>query len=194
MNIIYFLFISFLYVVSPGPAVLMVIEKGINQRLINVFYFLLGNSTGLLILILLSSFGLIIFSNINTYMDIFASIYFIYLGTKLLFSTFKLNSPQSIKSSYSNGLLLSITNPKAILFIISIIPQFTITSNTITFIKFGCLFIITSFTSLFLYGYFANKIKEILRTSTYVNIYNKTSGVIFIYFGFYILFNKVINI
>lgn len=187
MNTLNFLLISFLYVISPGPAVFVVLSKGLNDSFKSVFIFLCGNSTGLLILAFIAANGLHLGADINLYINIFAMLYFAYLGFKLITKTaVQLTEFKSSKTSYLEGLGLSLTNPKAMVFMIAVIPQFATIGVLYSYMVFGILFVITSFSSLCLYGLFANKVKTIFSNPIYVHIYNKISGIIFILFSIYI--------
>ncbi|WP_315982879.1 LysE family translocator [Aliamphritea spongicola] len=124
-----YLLISFFYVISPGPAILLAIFNSISHGMRAVMIGALGNITGLFILSLVSVGGLgaILMASTTLFMvvKILGASYLIYLGARQLFSRKRqmklqaegVTEQRSGLSHYREGLLLAVTNPKPILFL-----------------------------------------------------------------------------
>ena len=127
---------------------------------------MLGNISGLFIMSLLTIFGLsaIILKSAPLFyaLKTMGAVYLVYLGIKIWRQGFSFpNAPQRHQTSfrdsgsfgklYTQGILLSLSNPKAIGFTtalfpqfiapqISLVPQFTILVATLMALSFLCLF------------------------------------------------------
>ncbi|ASP38827.1 lysine transporter LysE [Bacterioplanes sanyensis] len=127
--------IALLATATPGPAALLVsihsATFGFKQTLATV----LGNVTSLLIMSSVSVIGLtalVVHSAVAfSLVKILGAAYLIYMGIKLWRSGIQFNTPtseQPVKANllglYGQGLLVAITNPKAILFTTALFPQF----------------------------------------------------------------------
>ncbi|QPB83786.1 LysE family translocator [Pseudoalteromonas rubra] len=148
--------IALLATATPGPAALLVsissISFGFRQSLLTV----LGNITGLFIMSGLSVLGLstvILHSAFAfTIIKFLGALYLIYLGVKLWrhgLSKLDVNEVSCAKSNalnlYGQGLLVALTNPKAIVFTTALFPQFIVVSEPL-FAQFSVL--VLSFMSL----------------------------------------------
>ncbi len=154
-------------VISPGPAILLAITNSIAYGLKHTISSSLGNMFGLLFISLISMFGvgaiLQASALLFTIVKITGAFYLIYLGIKQLrkrhslIQTQDTNNNKTLKQCFKEGLLVALTNPKAILFFtalfpqfldtnIAIIPQFSIMTLTFMLISlgsllgYGCLF------------------------------------------------------
>jgi threonine/homoserine/homoserine lactone efflux protein len=127
-----FIMAALVLLVIPGPSVLYITARSIDQGktagLISVF----GNALGSAILVLLSAFGLsaIIASlplafNIVKYLG---AAYLIYLGIKRLLAEDKpaqsVLASQSLSSVFFQGTSVAVLNPKTTLFFLAFLPQF----------------------------------------------------------------------
>ncbi len=130
--------IALVATITPGPAVLLVVattmEHGIRPAVFTIF----GNISGLFVLSLLSVMGLgalLLYSAIAfTIIKSAGAIYLIYLGVRLWkngFSKVSQNkaphrsqkSPDSLRM-YAQGVMVALSNPKAIAFTTALFPQF----------------------------------------------------------------------
>jgi threonine/homoserine/homoserine lactone efflux protein len=126
------LIIILVFVVSPGPGTLAVFGKSMQQGFIAAFFLsfglILGDITYLVAVILSLDF----FSNtIASYMDqvkIVGGMYLIYLGIQSWRSgSFKIKKDISKKGNFAEfvtGYLISMANPKVMVFYIAILPNF----------------------------------------------------------------------
>ena len=131
-EILALLLIILVFVVSPGPGTLAVFGKSMQQGFIAAFFLsfglILGDITYLVAVILSLDF----FSNtIASYMDqvkIVGGMYLIYLGIESWRSgSFKIKKNISKKGNFAEfvtGYLISMANPKVMVFYIAILPNF----------------------------------------------------------------------
>jgi len=131
-EILALLLIILVFVVSPGPGTLAVFGKSMQQGFIPAFFLsfglILGDITYLVAVILSLDF----FSNtIASYMDqvkIVGGMYLIYLGIQSWRSgSFKIKKDISKKGNFAEfvtGYLISMANPKVMVFYIAILPNF----------------------------------------------------------------------
>ena len=131
-EILALLSIILVFVVSPGPGTLAVFGKSMQQGFIAAFFLsfglILGDITYLVAVILSLDF----FSNtIASFMDqvkIVGGMYLIYLGIQSWRSgSFKIKKDISKKGNFAEfvtGYLISMANPKVMVFYIAILPNF----------------------------------------------------------------------
>jgi len=193
-NILLFLSIAIPYIASPGPAVFLTINYSLNYGVNNTIKLILGNTTGLGILALISAIGvgILIISSpfLKTFMQISGALFLIYLGFKMIKKSnvkIKLNKINTTPSFYKEGVILALTNPKPIIFFSSIYPQFVNISSDKIFTEFfilGIIFMLSSFSILSIYAYFAKKFLNIFITEPYhIKIFNTISGIVIIILG-----------
>jgi len=131
-EILALLLIILIFVISPGPGTLAVFGKSMQQGFIAAFFLsfglILGDITYLVAVILSLDF----FSNtIASFMDqvkIVGGMYLIYLGVQSWRSGgFKIKKDISKKGNFAEfvtGYLISMGNPKVMVFYIAILPNF----------------------------------------------------------------------
>ena len=183
---------------SPGPAVLFTITNSTLYGWKKTVFAMLGNIVGLFCIGVIAVTGLgtllktseIVF-NVVKYAG---AAYLIYLGLKMFFQ--KNMDFDSIKNQlnlrdvssrklFFQALGVALSNPKAIVFITALFPQF-INVNKPLIPQFSILiFIIMFFSFLFLliYALLANKIKRWITKPNRINLFSRISGSIFIGFG-----------
>ena len=158
--------IAFVATITPGPAILLVTTHSVSFGTRYSISTMLGNITGLFIMSLLSVMGLsaIILTSAPIFfvIKIAGAFYLIYLGVKLWRRGFGLDQVQASVVSdrfarpkasklYVNGLLVALSNPKAIAFTTALFPQFIVPGQpmatqfsiliiTFMFLSFACLF------------------------------------------------------
>lgn len=140
-----FITITLMIIIVPGPDFFVVMKNSITSGKGNGAMAALGITTGHVVYSLLAVFG-IIFILANMYyvflvIKILGAGYLIYLGIKSIisarqgmnFSVTQIEAQQfSYLSSYRQGFLSTILNPKALLYYISILPQFLSTGEGVT--------------------------------------------------------------
>jgi len=195
-----FVFIAILTITSPGPAILVAINNGLQHNMKAVFFSTLGNALGLLILAIASILGVSMLFKISAiFYTIFKTIgafYLIYLGLKQIISS---NKKLELKESsntkdyfklFKTAFLVAVTNPKPIIFFSTVMPLF-INYNEPTSTQFALLiatFITISFASLSTYGFLANKSTMWFNDEKRLKRFFTFSGVTFIFMGLAMLF------
>ncbi len=197
----WFLYLSLVFVATatPGPAVLFVVTNSTLHGWRKTTYAALGNIIGLLCLGVIAVTGLgailktsVVLFNIVKYAG---AAYLIYLGVKLFFqkgmdlSLLKDNKrPNDISSKriFFQALAVALSNPKAIIFLTALFPQFVNTSEPVIpqFSLLIAVLMLFSFSFLMFYSLVAHKAKSWLFKRSKLTIFNRFSGTIFIGFGF----------
>lgn len=140
-----FIIITLMIIIVPGPDFFVVMKNSITSGKGNGAMAALGITSGHVVYSLLAVFG-IIFILANMYyvfvtIKILDAIYLIYLGIRSIisarqcmnFSTSQMKAQRiTYLSSYRQGFFSTILNPKALLYYISILPQFLSTGEAVT--------------------------------------------------------------
>jgi threonine/homoserine/homoserine lactone efflux protein len=191
-----FVVIVLIAVFSPGPAVLLAVTHGSQSGARRAVWPILGNITGLAILISLSSLGigtvLAASSDWLVWLRIGGGLYLVFLGIKLILSRNPAldvaagRSPQkySIWKTYSQGILVALSNPKALLLIGALFPQFVDLAQPLApqLLILGATLMIMSFSALMIYAATAKKL--IAKSSQkIVGKVNKITGSLFVGLG-----------
>lgn len=164
--------IAFLAAAVPGPAILLVATSSLQYGFFSSLIAALGNITGLFLMSACSILGLsalVAFSaTAFTLIKVVGAFYLLYLGIKLWRSGVALNEiEEASKSSfsawrvYSQGLLISLTNPKAIIFTSALFPQFLLLNQPLLpqFSVLVLTLMMCSFTCLAAYSLLSQKLK-----------------------------------
>lgn len=196
-----FLSIALVAIISPGPAVLLSITNSLTHGFTESVFSSLGNITGIFVVSSTAVLGLgavlrastILFTALKTC----GAIYLIYLGIrqwkskhnilKESIETSKYNHGK--RKSFVQGVLVAISNPKAILFFTALFPQFIDLSKPIMiqFIILTSTFMFFSFLILVGYALSAHSAKGWFAKGNRAIWLNRISGTIFIIFGLGIL-------
>ena len=124
--------IAFVFVITPGPGTLAVFATSMSQGFMPAFYLSLGMVLGDLMYLSVVLFSLDLFAEVITplmdYVRILGGLYLVYLGYGAWNAhKVKLSSKARHKSNakeFLTGLLISLTNPKVMIFYIAILPAF----------------------------------------------------------------------
>jgi len=191
-------------VVSPGPAILLAISNSVRFGMSKVLLSTLGNITGLFILSTAAIFGLgaIIKTSNHLFLivKIIGAAYLVYLGVRQWRSTANffaehVNLNESVDKRnnktkgnlkiFSEGFLIAITNPKAILFFTALFPPFVDTNKALTqqFLIMTFTFMGMSFICLMTYGFLASRVKNWFAVGTRTTWFNRVLGTVFITIG-----------
>ena len=185
--------IALLATATPGPAALLVsinsLSFGFKKSLVTI----LGNVTGLFIMSTFSVLGLsavVLHSTVAfTVIKLLGAAYLAYLGFKLWVNgvgTIEVGSTRKSKGSslslYTQGVLVALTNPKAVVFTTSLFPQFIVAADPLMF-QFSILvlsFMLLSFICLSLYALIAQRAKARTINTQVQKLFGKIFGAIFI--------------
>lgn len=128
-----FFFMATLTVLTPGPGVVMTLTNTLRYGLRRAAGGILGIAAGTLLVATLSATGLGILLATSavafTLMKLLGAAYLIYLGLRLWHSPALQFTPGDGSNGgfahfFRQGVTLQITNPKAIFFFLSVLPQF----------------------------------------------------------------------
>ncbi len=193
------LFISYLIASTivaamPGPNVLLVTNDSIAYGFKNSLLTMLGVISGMAVLFSLSLVGiatfLIMFSWFFGAVKWAGVCYLIYLGVSQIIASFKpgdtFDEKKSLKKNFfAKGFLISVTNPKGLIFAGAFFPQFLNKDAAIIpqilLLCGGFLFV--GFIVLMLYALCGNIAGRLFKTQSFKTIMNRISGAFLIFFG-----------
>ncbi len=193
-----YLTLVFIATATPGPAVLFIMTNSTIHGWKKASFAALGNIIGLFFLGIVAVTGLgtilktseIIF-NLIKYAG---AAYLIFLGLKLILQKNNditaikekvISNHMSSKKLFMQALLVAFSNPKAIVFLTALFPQFVNINKTLIpqFSILIAILMIFSFSFLMLYALLAHRAKTWLTSPNRITAFNKTSGSLFIGFG-----------
>jgi len=191
-----FVVIVLIAVFSPGPAVLLAVTHGSQFGARRAMWPILGNITGLAILISASSLGigtvLAASSDWFLWLRIGGGLYLVFLGVKLILSrnpALDLTSGAPVKKTstwktYSQGIMVALSNPKALLLIGALFPQFIDLAQPITpqLLILGVTLMTLSFSALMIYAAIAKKMVA-KSSQSIIGKVNKVTGSLFVGLG-----------
>jgi threonine/homoserine/homoserine lactone efflux protein len=137
-----FLAIAIIATITPGPAILLVITHSLASGWTKTLPTISGNISGLFLMSLCSALGLsalVIHSSVAfLIIKLLGAIYLFYLGLMLWRNGIELalnatggTLTERKRGYYFQGLLVSLTNPKAIIFTTALFPQFISTQQAL---------------------------------------------------------------
>ena len=128
-----FVFASAVLLITPGPAVLYIIARSLDQGLSAGLVSMCAIETGNFMHVVAATLGLsaLLLSSALafTLVKYMGAAYLIYLGLRKLFTreaveVSKGSRSQSIRKIYSQGVVVAALNPKTALFFVAFLPQF----------------------------------------------------------------------
>ena len=140
--------------IVPGPAVLYIVARSVNQGRLAGLFSVLGIATGTLFHVAAAALGLsaVLLSsavafNIVKYLG---AAYLIYLGIRKIVSKeeqheSELNQIESLRRIFSQGIIVNLLNPKTALFFFAFLPQFVNVSagnHTFQILMLGLIFVV----------------------------------------------------
>lgn len=190
---IYFV-IAAVTVFSPGPGVVMTLTNSLHYGLKGAFGGILGISFGALVIAAVSATSLgVLLANSTiafTIMKCIGAAYLAYLGFRL----WRTPAFQFIEQSESNhgfgrnffkGMTLQFTNPKAIFFFLSVLPQFIDSkiNFAVQFSLMGLTYSVLIIVIHSLYALGAQRTRPWLTSETGGSVINRMGGTIFVVFA-----------
>jgi threonine/homoserine/homoserine lactone efflux protein len=187
-------------IVCPGPAVFLAISNSVTFGWRRVAYSSLGNILGLLVVSSLAMAGL--GALMKTSASVFMAVklagagYLIHMGLKQWRSRGSLftQAPASgdhrgNRQIFLQGLLIALTNPKAILFFTALFPQFLRPDRALApqFLILTTTFMFFSFVILMLYGRLADTARFWFADETRSEWFNRVTGGLFLTLGLGVL-------
>ena len=192
--------VALVSVFTPGPAVMLAIHNGANHGWRRAVLSSFGNISGLFCLASVSMLGLGALMQTSALvfgiMKWLGAAYLIYLGIRqwrnaggAAQAQQRSTQPQAPHALYREGLLLALTNPKAILFLTALFPQFIQPEASLVgqFLLLTLTFMAFSFAALMSYASLASvagtRFVGMLRSRSF----GRFSGGSFILLGFALL-------
>jgi len=201
-----FLLLAFLYIIIPGPAILLAVSNGLTAGMKDVCSSSFGHITGLVVTGTISVIGAgtILQSSAMALIAIkgIGSLYLVYLGVKRISDRYVIAQKISQQTNtnahylfdkYKEGFFLSLFNPKPVVFFVAVFPQF-ISPNDNAEMQFSIMltaFMIISYFSLMSYGFFSKSVRFLLKDSAAVSKLNLSIGLIFIVAGLFFLIEGI---
>ena len=188
-----FIVIAGLTIASPGPGVILTISNSIQKGILRSLLGIVGIAVGMLVISTISatSIGIIIAESSLAFIVLksVGAMYLIYMGVTMWKSKVFLPSTdrkeQSGISCFLDAFLLTLLNPKPILFFVAIFPQF-IGAGSNHAIELFILTVTFSFLVIVIhivYAFLASRARFVLSESTRKSVFNKMSGSLFVCFG-----------
>ncbi len=184
-------------VISPGPAVLLSVTNSLTHGFGLSLVSSLGNITGLFLVSGAAALGLgaVLKTSVLlfTILKIFGAVYLIYLGIRQWRSRGSVfeaaadctSHSQTRHISFVQGVLVALSNPKAILFFTALFPQFMDLSRpyVLQFVILTTTFMLYSFIALVIYALSARYGRKWFAGRSRALWFNRISGTIYIAFG-----------
>ena len=200
-----FIVVAFLIMLSPGPAVVLAITNGILHGPRGALYAVLGNMSGFVFLSSISVAGVgAVMATTPLLYDILkwcGGIYLVYLGVSHWRSKkerlgvrdhideVKSLSPLQL---YQRGVVVTLSNPKAIVFVTALLPQFIDRQNPVIS-QFAILLVTMLILQMMVlngYAFLASRIRDWLNAPGRMKAFHRVIGVIFIIFGVSLAFSS----
>jgi threonine/homoserine/homoserine lactone efflux protein len=134
-HLLAYLLTIFVLIVIPGPSVLFVVSRGVALGRRAALATVLGNTAGLAVLVLVVSLGLgsVVAESIAVFtaIKLAGAAYMVYLGVKMFRDRSALArmldatvEPKGMQRMLREGFLVGVTNPKAVILLTAVLPQF----------------------------------------------------------------------
>lgn len=195
-NLLLFIGLSWVLIVTPGPDLIYVLTKGISMGKKAGIISALGVTLGIFVHTLFAALGISVILKTSAFafsiVKIIGAGYLVYLGLKTLMNKEELkldNENQfSGRKIFVQGLLSNTLNPKVALFFMAFLPQFIKTNGTgispLPFLVLGTIFALFTFIFLATLGCFSGAVGRYIKTKKSISRWIKNiSGSIMILFG-----------
>lgn len=185
-----FILLSCLFIVVPGPNVLVIISTSITHGRRRGLQTVAGTSTAMAIQLLVAAVGTAAFTQVlvdGFYIVKWLGVaYLVYLGISHLrqaFSDRQTGAPTS-SATFIQGFLVSLSNPKTILFFSAFLPQFISAQGSYDYIQqmsvLSLSFLILAMVLDSAYAMAAPVLKQLLKNSNQGRLQHGISGLLFI--------------
>lgn len=191
-----FLLAAFTLLVIPGPAVLYITARSIEQGRLAGIVSTLGIGVGAFIHVVAAALGIsaLLMSSALAFSVVkyLGAAYLIYLGISTLLSKAKTEidiefKTQPLRKIFTQGIIVNVLNPKTALFFFAFIPQFINADRgnvTLQIVFLGATFITMAILTDGLYAIFAGTIGNYLRgNQRFANAQKWFSGIVYIFLG-----------
>ncbi len=189
-----FAFAMGIYVAIPGSAVMAVIARALSDGFLATTPHILGNVIGNWLYLLASIYGLLWIAEqmgeAFLIVKLLGGAYLVYLGVKLWrsdgeISTIRKRRPKNLMANFLTGLMITLSNPKAILFYIAILPAI-MDLRTISFAALLPVALINGLVVMMIIGSYsalAAKVRQFFTNAKSIRKLNKGAGGVMITAG-----------
>jgi len=172
-----FVFASAVLLLTPGPAVLYIVARSVDQGrragLVSVCAIETGNSIHVVAATLGLSALLLSSALAFSVVKYLGAAYLVYLGLRTLFAREATHAstqsqPQSLRRVFSQGVVVATLNPKTALFFVAFLPQFVNPSQGAVagqMLMLGCVFVLMAVVSDSMYALLAGTLGQWLKGS-----------------------------
>lgn len=202
-NIYLFISVTFIILIAPGPNIIFVVTKGMNEGRKPAFKAVMGASVGDLAQVLAASLGLAVLLQASALaffiVKMLGASYLFYVGIRCFLNKQQMlvkSSEEQTKGKdlFFTGFLTSALNPKTTLFFLSFLPQFIDKHSVYAqqqMLLLGSLFVIMGFFVMMVYAVLAEKLRFWIAKNDRMQAYfNWATGAIFIGFGLRVAFSE----
>ena len=195
-NLSIFMLAALILLLTPGPAVLYIVARSLDQGRLAGFVSVLSIEVGNFVHVLAASLGLsaILVSSSLAFSMVkyMGAAYLIYLGVRRLLAREIAHQPttfqrQSLRRIFRQGVLVAILNPKTALFFFAFLPQFVNSSKsafTLQLLTLGCLFVLMAIVTDSLYALLAGSVGQWLKgTRSFMRVERYLVGTVYIGLG-----------
>lgn len=189
LQLLTFAVASLIFVLTPGPGIFAVIAKSMTQGAKAVLGMTVGMAVGDVTFMVLSVYGLSAlasnFHELFVVVRIIGAGYLFYLAYKMwttlpepFTATLQPNSRHGALGSFMAGLFISLSNPKVILFYVSLLPSFfpVATLNHIDTLMISGITFISVIIGLMAYALLADYTQRQLRKPDSRRIFNRAGA------------------
>ena len=153
-NLPIFLLAALILLLTPGPAVLYIVARSLDQGRLAGFVSVLSIEVGNFVHVLAATAGLsaILVSSAAVFsiVKILGAVYLVYLGLRRILARESIFQPdrvqsQSLWSVFRQGVVVAILNPKTAIFFFAFLPQFVDASKDsipLQLLTLGCIFVL----------------------------------------------------
>ena len=184
----------FLLAITPGPGVFATVARALASGFAQAAVLVLGIVIGDLVFLFLAIYGLAavagLLGGLFTLVKLGGAGYLIWLGVQLWRSKATATSPTaaaatSWASNLTSGLLITLGNPKVILFYLGFVPAFVnlATLQTADVLKIAAVVSLVLGMTMLGYAYAASRTRRLFRSARAKNLLNRTSGGVMIATG-----------
>jgi threonine/homoserine/homoserine lactone efflux protein len=195
-NLPVFLLAALILLLTPGPAVLYIVARSLDQGRLAGFVSVLSIEVGNLVHVLAATLGLsaILVSSALAFSIVkyLGAAYLIYLGLRRLLTHEAVHQPtpfqrQRLRRIFRQGVLVAILNPKTALFFFAFLPQFVDSSKgavALQLFTLGCMFVTMAIVTDGLYALLAGTAGRWLKgTRTFLRVERYVVGSVYIGLG-----------
>ena len=191
-----FLLAALILLLTPGPAVLYIVARSLDQGRLAGFVSVLSIEVGNFVHVLAATLGLsaILVSSALAFSIVkyLGAAYLIYLGVRRLLARetahqLRTFQRQRLRRIFHQGVLVAILNPKTALFFFAFLPQFVDSSKssfTLQLLTLGCLFVLMAIVTDSLYALLAGTFGQWLKgTRAFLRVERYLVGTVYIGLG-----------